>query len=294
MNAYAPSPFEGVRELPAGQPLECLLVVDAGYSHTTVTPLYHGRPIHPACRRLEVGGKTLSNQLKSVLSRQAELQKEDWIANQIKEDCCFVSPTPGDFASNLERTWKGGTKDPREVDHTLMLDYVLPDYENIHRGFARPHDPSKDARSRRLGLAGMPKEDIITLANERFTVPELLFSPADIGMQQEGAVGTVLQAVNALPEALRQAFLANVLVVGGTSLLPGFGERLEFELRSLIDVETVVRVARPEDPVKNAWLGGARLAANEEALRGLVATKQEYQEHGAQWVSRKFAGKIGR
>ena len=33
-------------------PAECLLVIDSGYSHTTVTPFYKGRPLQPAIRRL--------------------------------------------------------------------------------------------------------------------------------------------------------------------------------------------------------------------------------------------------
>ena len=83
-NAYAPSPFPSTATPPPGVPLECLLVVDVGHSHTTITPLYQGRPLHTACRRLEIGGKTLTNRLKDVLSRTVEVQKEDWIVQEIK------------------------------------------------------------------------------------------------------------------------------------------------------------------------------------------------------------------
>lgn len=291
LSAYGASPFKGDAERPMGTPMECAIVVDVGYSHTTTTPLFQGKPLHSACRRLEIGGKTLTNQLKDLVSmRQFELRKEDWMANQIKEDVCFVSQN---FEQDLERVWKGGSKDPREVDHSIVVDYVLPDYESIKRGFARAHDPSFNARKRQLGIGG-PREDLVVLANERFTVPELVFTPSDIGMQSEGIVGTILQSLEALPKGLWQAFLANVVVVGGTSRLPGFVERLEADLRTKLPEEYAVRVGLPEDPVKHAWTGGARLARNEEAMKQLVVSKQEYMENGDVWVRRKFAGKLGR
>jgi len=213
------------------------------------------------------------------------------MANQIKEDVCFVSQA---FDQDLERVWKGGSKDRRKVDHSTVVDYILPDYEDIKEGFARPHDPSMNARKRQLGIGGGPREDLVVLANERFTVPELIFTPSDIGMQSEGIVGTILQSLTALPEGLRQAFLANVLVVGGTSKLPGFVERLESDLRSRLSDDVILRVQQAEDPVKNVWLGGARLAQNEDVMKQLVVSREEYMENGDTWVRRKFAGKVGR
>jgi actin-related protein 6 len=292
LSAYGVSPFEGGDgETESGKAMECALIVDVGYSHSTVTPMFQGRALQGACKRLEVGGKTLTNQLKDLVStRQFELRKEDWMANQIKEDVCFVSL---DFENDLERTWKGGSRDRREIDHSIVLDYVLPDYEDIKRGFARAHDPGFNARKRQLGIGG-PREDILVLANERFTVPELLFTPSDIGMQSEGLVGTILQSLDALPKGLWQTFLANVVVIGGTSKLPGLVQRLEADLRMRLPETFVVRVGQPEDPIKHAWSGGARLAQNEEAMKQLVVSKQEYMEHGDVWVRRKFAGKLGR
>jgi actin-related protein 6 len=291
LSAFAVSPFAGNALRGAGTAMECALVVDVGYSHSTVTPLFQGKVLQGACRRLEIGGKTLNNQLKDLVStRQFELRKEDWMVNQIKEDVCFVSR---DFERDLERVWKGGSKDPRQIDHSIVVDYVLPDYEDIKRGFARPHDPGFNARKRQLGIGG-PREDIVVLANERFTVPELLFTPSDIGMQSEGLVGTILQSLDVLPKGLWQAFLTNIVVVGGTSKLPGFVERLEADLRTKLPEDFALRVGQPEDPVKHAWSGGARLAQNEEAMKQLVVSRAEYMEHGDVWVRRKFAGKLGR
>lgn len=232
----------------------------------------------------------MTNHLKDVLSRTVEVQKEDWIVQEIKEDVCYVSQS---FSTDLESVWKGGLKDPREIDTSIVVDYVLPDYEAVKRGFARPHNPKISRKDRALGLDGGPKEHLITIANERFTVPELLFTPSDIGMQQEGIPGTILQSLHSLPKGLWQPFLANILVVGASSKFPGFMERLEAELRTRLSDEYLVRISRAEDPLKNVWLGGARLAQNENVLKELVVTREEYLEHGDVWTRRKFAGKTG-
>jgi actin-related protein 6 len=48
------------------------------------------------------------------------------------------------------------------------------------------------------------------------------------GSKQGGIADAVIQAVEASPEELRSLLLANIVLVGGTSKLPGFQERLFF------------------------------------------------------------------
>ncbi|KAL8690419.1 MAG: hypothetical protein Q9218_004131 [Villophora microphyllina] len=226
------SPFQETRkpvntQLPA-TPAECLLVIDSGYSHTTVTPLYKGRPIQQAIRRLDVGGKLLTNYLKELLSvRHYNLMNEEHLVNEAKEKVCFVS---NHFRNDLERAWKGASKRGLPEDQQeIVVDYVLPDYNTGTTGHMRPHDPSLAARVKKIGAMANPGgvvEDFMTLGNERFTVPELLFNPADVGMKEAGLPETVMQSLSGLPQGLWPAMLANVVVVGGNSLFEGFMMRL--------------------------------------------------------------------
>ncbi|KAK8246916.1 actin family [Phyllosticta capitalensis] len=264
-------------------PTEHLLLIDSGYSHTTITPLYKGRPFHSAIRRLSVGGKFLTNYLKELISlRHLNFMDETHLVNEIKEDICYVS---SQFSVDLDRTW---TRANKPVDTSVVVDYVLPDYSDRQRGYARPHDPSAAAKAKRLGVSGGPKEDILPLGNERFSVPELLFSPLDIGLQEPGLPEATLQSLQQLPEGLRPAMLANVVVVGGNTLIPGFIERLEAELRSIMPAEWPLRVKRPDDPITYTWLGGAKLAQNTDLLKSLVVTREDYLENGSNWLARKF------
>ncbi|OAA65637.1 actin family protein [Niveomyces insectorum RCEF 264] len=309
-------------------PAEIRLVVDSGYSCTTVTPVLHGRPVHRAVRRLEVGGKLLTNYLTKLLSvRHYDMRHDTYIVNEIKEQACYVAL---DFAGDLDKTWKGprataaavlndanGADDAgpyrrrralfRAGSAGIAKEYVLPDYHTRMRGIVREYDPTRRAATNRLSAAGghndsdddLPlEEDVLVLRNERFAVPELLFHPGDVGLrQQPGLPDVVAQSVAALPVGLWPALLANIVVVGGNAELPGFVQRLQQEVQALLPDDLVVRVTRPADPITCTWRGAARFAAGADATEGggpaaverLAVTKQEYDEHGAGWVARKFA-----
>jgi actin-related protein 6 len=243
-------------------PAECMLVIDSGYSHTTVTPLYQGRPCQQAVRRLEVGGKFLTNYLKEVLSiRQMDVRDETHLINQMKEDACYVS---SNFRGDLETIGKGplaaGRKRPVSKED-IVVDFVLPDYSTRMKGELRPHDPFTMAIRTKLGAVpgiGGTKEYVMAVGNERFTVPELLFSPGNIGLKQAGLAETVMQSLSGLPQGLWPPMLANILVVGGNAKFKGFLERLlvlvnwvwitadiisrSSEIRQLAPAECVVRI----------------------------------------------------
>ncbi|KAG5924297.1 Actin- protein 6 [Claviceps sorghi] len=277
------------------------MVVDSGYSHTTVTPLLRGQPLHSAVRRLDVGGKLLTNYLARLLSlRHLDMRNETFIVNEMKEAACYVSM---DFKSDLERTWKGTRGEKRESHLSgagIARDYLLPDFHTRMQGALLDYDPNRHARARKkfaaaaAAAAAAPRpdpideQDVVTLRNERFVVPELIFHPSDMGMRQPGLADLIRQSLEELPFGLWPGLLANVVVVGGTTLFDGFVQRLQRELVQRVPDDCVVRVARPADPVTSTWYGAAHLA-NHVNIEKLVVTKKEYEELGSTLVAKKLA-----
>lgn len=47
-----------------------------------------------------------------------------------------------------------------------------------------------------------PGEQILRLANERFAVPEMLFHPSDIGIQEMGIPEAVVNSIHNMPEGM--------------------------------------------------------------------------------------------
>jgi actin-related protein 6 len=297
LNAYndIPSIFKAPARDPAEPllPAEIILLIDSGYSHTTITPLLQGRPLQSAIRRLDVGGKLMTNYLTRLLSlRQYDMRNDVYLVNEIKEACSYVTK---DYKDDMEKTWKGPKGDRREGYATsdgIAKDYVLPDYHNRSKGYMRDHDPTDAGKLKKLqtGKPAEAAEDILTLRNERFTVPELLFSPSDIGMRQSGIAQLVMESLSGLPFGLWPGFLANIIVVGGNANIEGFIWRLQVEIRALAPAECYVRVARPADPIVSTYNGAAALATDVDLLSSMSVTKQEYEEYGSAYIAGKFAG----
>ncbi|POS87167.1 hypothetical protein EPUL_001741 [Erysiphe pulchra] len=274
-------------------PDEIIMLIDSGYSHTTITPLLFGRPLQASIRRLDVGGKLLTNYLTRSLSmRNYDMMSETYVVNAIKEATCYVTK---DFKIDMERAWidsKKGRHAKNTLESSIAKDYVLPDYHFRNEGLVRAHDPNVATKLKELitGKQLGATEDVITLRNEQFMVPEILFNPIDIGLQQSGIAQQVMDSLSSLPLALWPGFLANIVCVGGNAKFEGYVTRLQSEIRALAPAECIVRVARPPNPIISSWLGGASLAKLETMLQELSVTKGEYEEYGAGRVARKFAG----
>ena len=188
-----------------------MLVVDSGFSHSTATPLINGAPVQPSIRRLDIGGKHLTNYLAELLAiHEISLKEDPWIANEVKEECCFVS---NDFQRDVERTWRGHQMDP-----SIVVDCQLPDYQHNSKVIVKSYEPRDQVFKN--------KSNITTVGNERFQVPEILFKPGDIGMREGGLADVVIESIFSLPTSLQPVMFENILVVGGNAKIPGFLQRL--------------------------------------------------------------------
>ncbi|KAK9467973.1 actin family [Lipomyces arxii] len=257
----------------AGQRSDTSLVIDLGYSATTIVPIIADTVYRPAIRRLDVGGRLLRNVLKETVSfRHYNMMDESATINDIKDQVCYVSLS---FSKDLEMCKKlSFAKNP------LAVNYVLPLQSTS--GSRLGHVLNKSE-------APEPDDQILTLGNERFSVPELLFMPSDIDMRQAGLPEAIMQAVSAVPDPdIRNLLLGNVIVTGGTSQFPGFKERLSAELQTMIPTDATLRIGFPENPIAYAWEGGAKLGQQKSRLRLLQVTRKEYLEYGSNLCMQKF------
>ncbi|KAK0411271.1 hypothetical protein QR680_005573 [Steinernema hermaphroditum] len=252
----------------------CNLVVDTGYSFTHVVPVANGSVIQSGVKRINVGGKQLTNQLKEWVSyRQMNMLEETYLINECKEKCCFVA---SDFDAEMRKMSSNATK------KAIVREYVLPDYVTTDVGVMQT--PSACGGVVNPDLASLQR---ILMGTERFCIPELLFRPSDVGIQGMGIAEAIALSIDSIPEALRGRMLKNIVVVGGNALFPGFRERLEQELRSLVEskYETAIRLS--SNPVTHVWhSAAAMIAANGE--NNDFVTREEYHEHGPDLCRKRF------
>ena len=74
---------------------------------------------------------------------------------------------------------------------------------------------------------------IVNLSYERFQIPEILFSPSDIGINEGGICDMINQITSSrVPSSMEPLMLANIVVGGGNTKIPGFGQRLKHEMEN--------------------------------------------------------------
>lgn len=203
----------------------CHLVVDAGFSFTHVVPVIDGRAFLPGVKRINVGGKLLTNYLKEMISfRQLDVKDDTRVIDELKHALCYCST---DFNADMRRL---------HHDRSQRKRWILPDYVN---SFCGSELSDQDAGDDNL--------QTIEMGVEMVTVPEVLFHPSDIGLDQAGVAETIMQSVHACPEHCHGALLDNILLVGGSTKFRGFRERLERDLRPLVpDEYSIATFAPPE------------------------------------------------
>lgn len=240
----------------------CCMVVDTGYSFTHLVPTYRARVVSSGAGRLDVGGKLLTNHLKEIVSyRQLNVLDETYVMNQVKEDACFVTQ---DLYSDMSITRQKGPA------NTLLREYVLPDYTNVKSGYMR--EPSSKTSS---------DEQCLRLANELFTIPEILFHPSDIGIPQMGIPEALIHSVMATPTQMQPHLFNNILLSGGNSVFRGFYERFCREVRQSTPDLYDIDITHLDKPACTAWFGGKALTEGVTGLEHLQpVTSAQYKEHG--------------
>lgn len=194
------------------------IVVDSGYSHTHVIPIWNDKPILHAVRRVNVGGKLLTNFLKQVVSyRSFNMMDEVHLINDVKEKLCYVSM---DFNRDLQRA--------QQARSPIAREFILPNGSTQFVGQVKVSPSSIQAEDivrpvcvccgdilffflllffdeQERGAPSQEDEQVLVMNNERFSIPEVLLNPNMIGIEQAGIAEAIVQAINACPEVSPRA-----------------------------------------------------------------------------------------
>lgn len=239
-----------------------------------------------------------------VSYRSLNMMDESYMMEHVKEAVCYVA---GDVRSELAHVARRGLKS------SIRRDFVLPDGVHNLLGYVREPNapaaaqpeqqavpagsgavaagagqaggaprragPGDAAGASSGGAGGLPQEQVLVLNNERFMVPELLFHPSDIGLQQAGVAEVLVQSVSSCHAALQPLLYSNILLTGGSARFPGFYDRFVAELRPLVPDGVDIHVTLPDQPELTAWRGLSLAVPSGEYAQRAV-TKAQYEEQG--------------
>ncbi|KAL3875060.1 hypothetical protein ACJMK2_037998 [Sinanodonta woodiana] len=132
----------------------------------------------------------------------------------------------------------------------------------------------------------LPDGGVITIGNERFRCPEVLFQPSLIGMESSGIHELVHNSVMKSDIDIRSYLYQNIVLSGGSTMFPGLANRLQKEMTDIVPSEFKVRIIAPPERRCSVWIGGSILASL-STFSEMWISKQEYEESGPGIVHKK-------
>jgi len=136
----------------------------------------------------------------------------------------------------------------------------------------------------------LPDGRVISLGDERWRCPEALFNPSMVGLESQGVAGLVWESISACSVDIRKTLLSNVILSGGSTMFPGFSERLTKELRSLAPTATQanIRIVQSKDQQFAVWSGAQVFASLKSMQEDQWMTYEDWEEYGAGFIHDKI------
>ncbi|KAE8308393.1 actin family, partial [Aspergillus transmontanensis] len=132
----------------------------------------------------------------------------------------------------------------------------------------------------------LPDGQQVILGSERFSAPEALLQPGRIlDIAQRGIHEVVNDAIQQYDSHLHEQLYGNIVPAGGSTLFPGFIDRLGLEISGLVP-SAKTNVIIPKDQQYSAWVGGSALASL-STFQNLWVSKEDYDENDPSIVHKK-------
>ncbi|ORY34334.1 putative actin-like protein ARP5 [Naematelia encephala] len=121
---------------------------------------------------------------------------------------------------------------------------------------------------------------------ERIRVPETWFQPSMVGLDCAGLGEVAGWVLNGFEEDERKRLMQCIVVTGGCANIPNIIPKMRNTLIPVLPFRAPLKIVSSYDggdPRLEAWKGMAEWSRTEEAKKARV-TRQEYDEHGSEWL----------
>ncbi|KAJ2707507.1 NuA4 histone acetyltransferase subunit [Coemansia sp. IMI 203386] len=264
------------------------LIVDVGGEMMSACAVFEGYCLTKSVSKQEIGGELVSQQILEKLKQENNYELTPLF--DIK------SKAPVDILKqpSILRYNRDGTTDSYLQD--MRLRAVQEFKETVCEVLERPYAADLVA-NRPPKPFEFPDGFNMPAGSLRYTLPEILFNPNQFMVNRPKSLGDAslvgvhemaLKSVIASDVDLRPQLLGNVILAGGSTLFPGFVDRMSTMLQNATPGSRIKMFAPSTNTERKvtAWLGGSILASL-GTFHQLWISRAEYEEHGAAIVDKK-------
>nr|XP_012613185.1 actin, cytoskeletal 3-like isoform X1 [Microcebus murinus] len=220
--------------------------IESGEGVTYSVPIVDGCPLHQSIFQVDVAGQDLTLYLCKLLADNGHL-----------------------LVGTGDREW---VRDMKENCCYVALDF---DKEKM-----KTDSPSHQQKYQ------LPDGQEITLGQERFLCPEVLFQTDLVGKNTLGIHMMAFRSVSSCKPTLWKVLFNNMLLSGGTGSCSGLGCRMQRELSGLVSPGLSVKVSTCQYSLYGAWVGGSILCSI-SSFKDMWVTRNEYEDMGSSVASRR-------
>jgi centractin len=224
------------------------VVLDSGDGVTHAVPIFEGFALPHAITRVEVAGREVTDYLQQLLRRSGHKfhTSSEWEVVRAVKERLCYVAFNPQHEEGLEL----------KESSNISSSYKLPDGQTIQVG------------------------------PERFRAPEVLFNPSIIGLEYCGIHDCLVNSILKADMDLRKTLFLHIVLSGGSTLFPGFGDRLLSEVRRKAPKDIKIRISAPPERKYSTWIGGSILASL-AAFKKMWVSAEEWREEGALAIHRK-------
>ncbi|KAG8505465.1 Actin-related protein T2 [Galemys pyrenaicus] len=141
--------------------------------------------------------------------------------------------------------------------------------------------PEEVAREYRL-----PDGAVVRIGDQLYQAPEALFSPDQLGVQSPGLPKMVSCSITKCDADIQKTLFGEIVLSGGSTLLPGLDDRLLRELEHLAARGTPIKITAPPDRWFSTWIG-ASIVTSLSSFKQMWVTSADFKEFGTSVVQRR-------